>query len=212
VVYLHCNIGDRRDVLPLRDKLLSAGFSLVCFDFGACGHSTGTYLSGGLREQEELATVLSYVCDHFPSFVSRETTPWYLWGHSLGAATALLYVAAAASNSSRSPPRVHVSAVILDSPYTSLLEMSQNIIHNVKTNVLPYAPAFMLQAAAKWIRRSAESEAGFEFHRVRMLSHEACHVCAFNNQDNETRVHRDVVYIGTCDDPATEDRCHIIIG
>ncbi|ETV73206.1 hypothetical protein, variant [Aphanomyces astaci] len=86
VLFLHSNMGTRVDALAIRDHVLAAGFSLASFDFGGSGHSTGTYITGGVREAVDVGYVLEFLKANY------DLHRFFLWGHSLGAAAALLYM------------------------------------------------------------------------------------------------------------------------
>ncbi|KAF0688435.1 Aste57867_19951 [Aphanomyces stellatus] len=163
IVYLHSNMGSRLDALSIREYALGGGCHLAAFDFGGSGMSTGTYITGGLREATDLRNVLAYLQTTF------HMERFLLWGHSLGAAAILLYLAEEAAKKTKAASESpHIHGVVLDSPYTTFQDMTESLIQTVKANGLP-APAPLLRLGMSMVTRSIEARAGFKLQQVNPL-------------------------------------------
>jgi pimeloyl-ACP methyl ester carboxylesterase len=68
------------------DVLIPRGFSLFCFDFSGSGHSDGEYVTLGSNESDDLKLILESLKSN------PKITGFGLWGRSMGAVTALLYI------------------------------------------------------------------------------------------------------------------------
>ena len=83
ILYLHGNSSCRVESLTLF-PFLPSGFSLAAFDFIGCGNNEeAEIISLGVRESEQIATVVKYLRSHHYEVI--------LWGRSMGAASALKY-------------------------------------------------------------------------------------------------------------------------
>ena len=110
LVYLHSHSATRLEGLPLLDEIMPK-FNLCVFDFSGCGKSTGEFVTLGIKEKGDLECVLKelesrFRCEHF-----------FLWGRSMGAATAILF----ASDEKNLKYEIH--GMILDSPFGRAKEM-----------------------------------------------------------------------------------------
>ena len=73
-----------------------------------------------------------------------------LWGRSMGAATSIMYSATDPS----------IACVVLDSPFASLSQLSQELVQNQD---LPVAvPAFAVSLGLKMIRKTILTKANFD--------------------------------------------------
>ncbi|EQC26182.1 hypothetical protein SDRG_15986 [Saprolegnia diclina VS20] len=167
VVYMHSNMASSIDAIPIRDACLGAGFAFAAFDFGGCGLSTGPFVTGGFEERLQLQAVLSTLSALEPAYKQV-----FLWGHSLGAATALEFTAMAPEGDTT------VAGLVLDSPYTSLADMIQSCFENAKSQGL-YLPGFVLWMTMALARKSIQSRAGFSVDAVHPENaSRKCHVPA----------------------------------
>jgi alpha/beta superfamily hydrolase len=85
-------------------QLLKHSIALCSFDFCGCGNAEGDYLTMGYYEQQDVREVVDHLISQF------RVSSLALWGKSMGAVTALLYLG----------KTLDIKAVILDSPYRSL--------------------------------------------------------------------------------------------
>jgi pimeloyl-ACP methyl ester carboxylesterase len=150
VVMLHGNCSSRMESLSAVPVLLPMNVTVLCFDFAGCGKSGGEFISLGWFEKDDVALVV----DHLRS--SGRTSYVGLWGRSMGAATALLHA-------HRDPS---IAGMILDSPFSSLFKLSEEI-GKQHTKL----PGFMLKAGMSLVRKSIQSRAGFDIRKVNPIEH-----------------------------------------
>lgn len=116
VIYCHGNCGSRCDALEITKEVLPIGVSVFALDFSGSGLSEGEYVSLGYYESWDLKAVIQYIKE------SKQASSIGLWGRSMGAACCILYA-------SCDP---EISFLILDSPFTSLKEVSEQLILSYK--------------------------------------------------------------------------------
>jgi len=85
-------------------RLLPLGITLFCFDFSGSGHSAGSYISLGFYERFDIETVIAYLRS------TKQVSTIGLWGRSMGAATALMFVEMDQS----------IAGIVVDSAFASL--------------------------------------------------------------------------------------------
>ena len=129
ILYLHGNTGTRGTQHRVQQYKYFAdrGYHVVTFDYRGFGDSTCTPTERGMMEDSLL--VWNWIQKHAPK--SRV----FIWGHSLGAAAATylsreLWVKGAA----------HPRGVILDAPFTSMIEAAAN--HPFGAPYWPVLPLF----------------------------------------------------------------------
>lgn len=117
LLYLHGANGARDEVISQLSYLLPIGVTVFAFDFAGSGLSEGDYVTQGAGEQEDIATVTSYL----QSMGSVSSV--VLWGRCLGASVALMYCA-----------REHhsISGLVVDSPYSDLVRLTEEVIEDAK--------------------------------------------------------------------------------
>ncbi|GLD92785.1 hypothetical protein PINS_up001364 [Pythium insidiosum] len=86
IVYLHGISSSRKECVYIRDRVLSAGFSLFALDLSGSGLSDGDRMSYGFFEKDDLRVVLDYL------FATASASSVGIWGRCLGGATALLHL------------------------------------------------------------------------------------------------------------------------
>lgn len=67
--------------------MLSLGVNLCIFDFAGYGNSEGTFVSLGSKEIWDIECVIEHLKEHY------RQKKFILWGRSMGAVAALLYLA-----------------------------------------------------------------------------------------------------------------------
>lgn len=145
VIYSHGNCGSRCDALDIAKSLLPIGVSIFAFDFSGSGLSDGEYVSLGYYESWDLKTVIQYVKN------SKKASCIGLWGRSMGAASCILYASCDA----------HISFLILDSPFTSLKEVSEQLISSYKV-----FPSSVFRFVFNSLRNSILKHAHFDILEV----------------------------------------------
>ena len=116
IIYCHGNCGSRCDALDIAKSLLPIGVSIFALDFSGSGLSDGEYVSLGYYESWDLKNVIEFIKQ------SGKATCIGLWGRSMGAASCILYA-------SCDP---EITFLILDSPFTSLKEVSEQLMSSYK--------------------------------------------------------------------------------
>ncbi|KAJ8611470.1 hypothetical protein CTAYLR_005152 [Chrysophaeum taylorii] len=134
VVYLHSNSSCRLAAVksPVLETVSKSSASLVAFDFSGCGRSEGDYVTLGVQEKDDVATVVEDI---------RRSSPdakIILWGRSMGAVSAILFG--------------QVDAMVLDSPFSSM----RQLVDDVAKRALPRVPSCCVGCIAFQLRRSAK--------------------------------------------------------
>ena len=169
IVYCHGNCGTRLDSFDIVETLIPMGISVFAFDFAGSGLSGGKYVTLGYFEQEDIRVVVAHLR------TTEGITSVSLWGRSMGAASAILYAA--------TDPQVH--ALVLDSPFTSLTEVSKDMIQSYKYVPSSFAGP-ILQALRKRIKNVAEFDIE-EVSPIKVIS--KCRMpCAFIHSVEDTVV------------------------
>jgi len=111
-------------------------------DLSGSGWSDGEFISLGHHEQQDLRVVLDHL--RTCSFVSSIG----LWGRSMGAVTAIL----------RASEDPSIAACVLDSPFSSLRKVAEELVANKRINM----PGFLTEFALHLVRGEVQSRAGFD--------------------------------------------------
>ena len=146
VIYLHGNSSCRAESLEALPPLLNAGVTLLAFDFAGSGLSEGEYVSLGWYEREDLGTVVKHVRE------SGLVSTIGLWGRSMGAVTALLFV-------DRDPS---IACVVCDSPFASFRLLAQELVESAQVRI----PGFAVGLAMRAIRSSCKTRAKFDVFKI----------------------------------------------
>ena len=125
IIYLHGNAGNQMEGLSYADEILPLGADLCTFDFSGCGNSDGQWVTLGYKEKDDLKAVVAYIQKRWG------VKSIGLWGRSMGAATALMYMA--------ENPGI-VQCVALDSGFASLRQVMS--IFDAMAGQLGFAPNF----------------------------------------------------------------------
>ena len=129
ILYLHGNTGTRGTSHRVRQykSFTKRGYHVITFDYRGFGDSTCTPSERGLMEDALLEW--GWIHTHAPR--SRV----FIWGHSLGSA-----VATHLSQELWEKRSVHPKGVILDAPFTSMIEAATN--HPFGAPYWPVLPLF----------------------------------------------------------------------
>lgn len=109
VILVHGIDGNRSNMLPRAAFLVHNGYDVLDMDLRGHGGSGGNYASPGYLEARDILGAIDYLR------MRRQPAPFAVMGHSYGAVAALW----AATQSS------DIAAVIADSPYLSLSDMTK---------------------------------------------------------------------------------------
>jgi pimeloyl-ACP methyl ester carboxylesterase len=99
-------------------------YDMVAFDFAGCGHSEGQFITLGYNEREDVYVVINRVRNEYG------IKNIYLWGRSMGAATAIFYTAKYGG----------IKGIISDNSYSDL----DVLINELSDDYLPFLPTFLL--------------------------------------------------------------------
>ena len=148
VIYLHCNSSSRLEGMNMMEYLFEHGINLFVFDFAGSGLSEGEYISLGYHEKDDVKVIVDFV----------ECLPGVgkigLWGRSMGAATAMMYV--------HTDPRI--SCVVMDSPFADFKALAKQLCLT-KINL----PNFILDTALSVINRTIKSKNGLDINKLRPI-------------------------------------------
>lgn len=167
VVYAHGNASSRVEGLSQLALCLSLhpGVQFIALDCCGSGRSEGEFVSLGLKEQEDVVAVLDaeracYRCCSAAAERDQDDGlgKLVLWGRSMGAVTSLLVA------STREPD---VAAVVCDSAYSSLKELSLDVARRGAEGI----PSFIASSALRWVRDSVFRRAAFDLFEVDALKH-----------------------------------------
>jgi dienelactone hydrolase len=113
------------------------------------------YITLGLRESEDLRTVVSHLRQ------GGRVTKIGLWGRSMGAATSLFY-------GQKDPS---VAALVLDSPFSKLTDLVHELVNVFgRERGLPPAPRQLVRGAVALMRYSIKRKAGFDISQLDVLA------------------------------------------
>ena len=126
IIYCHGNSSSQAEIKFYLNRILQEEINVFTFDFSGCGKSEGEYISLGLHEKMDLKIVIDFVYK-LPN-VGRIG----LWGHSMGAATILLYAA--------KDPRI--TCICVDSPFSDLAQLLKEFADNTIS-----VPGFVFSSA-----------------------------------------------------------------
>lgn len=153
VIYLHGNGSCRVESTMLLSLFLPYSVSVFSFDFSGSGRSQGDYISLGVHEKHDIAAVIKYLNTTFkiPYIV--------LWGHSMGAATALMY------SGMKDEYKGVVKGLVLDSSFASFDKLAQTMVNDMPLPIgIP--KKLILTVGVRAIRKLVRERAGFDVHDI----------------------------------------------
>ncbi|MFC1482771.1 alpha/beta hydrolase [Candidatus Margulisiibacteriota bacterium] len=86
IIFSHGIADNKNEFVRHFKNLYKEGYAFFTFDYRAHGKSGGHMSTLGVKEQEDLVTVINYVRERFHGFGQK----YYLIGHSMGSTIALL--------------------------------------------------------------------------------------------------------------------------
>lgn len=148
IIYLHGNAGSRIDSLKYVRIILENQINLFCFDFAGCGLSEGEYISLGFHEKEDLKIIVDFI-SKLPYVGSIG-----LWGHSMGAATAILF----AANDER------IKCICADSSFSDFNVLAKEMVNkNIKL------PNFIFSTAISFLRKTIMKKNGLDISNLKPI-------------------------------------------
>uniref|UniRef100_M4B336 Serine aminopeptidase S33 domain-containing protein n=1 Tax=Hyaloperonospora arabidopsidis (strain Emoy2) TaxID=559515 RepID=M4B336_HYAAE len=179
VVYLHSNIGSRRDALRVRDAALQRGFSVLAFDCCGSGLSDGVYVTMGWNEAMDLVAVLHSVES------DASVSELCLYAHSMGVFPAVTNLAARAAGAAnlkmqaklQTLPRAlrtaetrqklkPIRALVLDSAYASIKDVNVGVLREMQDEGFA-VPKAVLKVATAAINQSVKKRTGVDIELLR---------------------------------------------
>lgn len=154
VIYLHGNCSSRLEAVHcgcLR-VLLPLSISVLCFDFSGSGLSEGEYVSLGWHERDDLRHIVAHLRG-----LGRVSTIG-LWGRSMGAVTACMFVDDDPS----------IAGLVVDSPFSSLRRLAEELAGDF---VGWKVPKLILQPALSMVRSTIQAKAEFDLDNVEPIRH-----------------------------------------
>lgn len=110
VVLAHGYLMNRAEPIPLAKRLYEEGLACLVFDFRAHGVSGGRLSSVGPHEKNDVLAMVQHARAEYPD------KPIWIWGSSMGGAATVLATEAM---------EVRPDALVLDSPYSSLIRANE---------------------------------------------------------------------------------------
>lgn len=168
IIYLHGNAGSRMESLDVLPCALAMGCSFFAFDFSGSGLSGGEHVSLGWYEQHDLASVITHLRS------TNSAGRLFLWGRSMGAATALFYAA-----SRRQSCEVH--GMVLDSPFSDFESVAtERVDHAASKGHISSGASCIAPLMLVMLSSSIEAAAGFDPRKLEPITAAShCTVPAF---------------------------------
>ena len=149
VIYLHGNASSQLEGRFLVPNFVPRDIMVCCFDFVGCGMSDGDYWSLGWFEKMDVELVMTEL--HASFNVNR----FFLWGRSMGAATAVMV---------QSP---WLKGIIVDSGYSNVPRLFKDIAKQTKI------PACFLPGGVWVFCKLIRSMAKFDPRRLKPVEYAA---------------------------------------
>lgn len=148
ILYVHGNGSCRLEALqgPLT-VALTVGISLCAIDTSGAGLSEGNFVSLGYHESSDVYDVAEYLKK------TGRASLIALWGRSAGAVAALLTV------STKAPL---LSAVVADSPFTSLIALAKELVGQHTQKSTFRIPDLFVDLALSWVAGVVRKQADFD--------------------------------------------------
>jgi fermentation-respiration switch protein FrsA (DUF1100 family) len=157
LIYLHTHNGSKLEAVPLVESILGLGLNVCIFDFAGYGNSEGSTVSLGCKEIWDIECIVEHLKEHFCQY------RFILWGRSMGAVAALLYLSTksllAASREKVEGMSKELSVVggIYDSPFYSLEKLTLEL--GSKSSSIPEV---FLKPLIYFLKSSLKSEINFD--------------------------------------------------
>eukprot|EP00188_Purpureofilum_apyrenoidigerum_P002061 Plantae.Rhodophyta-Purpureofilum_apyrenoidigerum.ctg22258.p1 GENE.Plantae.Rhodophyta-Purpureofilum_apyrenoidigerum.ctg22258~~Plantae.Rhodophyta-Purpureofilum_apyrenoidigerum.ctg22258.p1 ORF type:complete len:539 (-),score=82.62 Plantae.Rhodophyta-Purpureofilum_apyrenoidigerum.ctg22258:352-1947(-) len=151
VIYLHGNASSRAEARSVISAIVPYNIKLVGVDLSGSGMSEGDFISLGYYEKSDVAALVKHLLDN------RMASRIALWGHSMGASTAIMYCG--------SYPAHHIKCMILDSGYASFDKLAEETVER-----MPLPPGIprklLLSVGVRHVRKIVRERAGFDLNEV----------------------------------------------
>ena len=161
VIYLHGNSSSRCEAVSELKYLLPFNMTVFAFDFAGCGKSEGNYISLGYYEKFDVKCVVEFLQK------TKKVSTIGIWGRSMGAVTAILYIGNFCDN--------NIAGIVLDSAFSSLLELIFELAKK-KVNL----PDFIFKEIYEMLKNTIKEKANFFLEDVEPKNYvKKCFIPAF---------------------------------
>jgi len=156
VIYCHGNGSCRMEAESIVKLLTCYGVGVFAMDFSGSGMSQGEFISLGVYEKYDIQVAVEYLRVH------RNAKNIALWGHSMGAATVLMYAGMSNNNQNETEK---LACIIVDSAYASFDKLAETLVHQMG---LPVAvpKRIVLTVGVRFVKKSVKERAGFSLDDV----------------------------------------------
>ena len=148
IIYLHGNCSSRLEGLYLLPFLINLNINLFVYDFAGCGLSDGEYISLGFHEKNDLKIIINFL-EKIPHVKKIG-----LWGHSMGAATSLIYA----------PLDNRIKCVCSDSSFSEFFELAKELAKK-KINF----PDVILNGVLKVLKNTIKNKNNMDISEINPL-------------------------------------------
>lgn len=125
IVFLHGYGSNYSRSTFLLDHTVQHNMCLFAFDFSGSGYSEGNVVSFGVREQNDIKTVVNYL-------TAQGVSSIVLWGFSMGASAAIMYAA-------QNPKPPTLKGLVLDAPYGSIERVFEELARHKLYIMKPFS-------------------------------------------------------------------------
>eukprot|EP01156_Anaeramoeba_ignava_P007606 Anaeramoba_ignava/a352826_35.p1 GENE.a352826_35~~a352826_35.p1 ORF type:complete len:351 (-),score=104.71 a352826_35:43-1065(-) len=147
VIYCHGNAANQCSAIEYAAYLLPQNIAVLGFDFAGCGNSDGDYISLGFHEAFDIKAIVQFLRRK-----SLNISSIGIWGRSMGAVSTVLYCATDPT----------ISAVILDSPFSDLNQLINELVELSPVKI----PKLLFKTALGLVKGTIKKQANFEIGKV----------------------------------------------
>lgn len=163
VILFHGYSAEKTSLLPEADALLKLGASVMLVDFRGSGGSSESYTTIGVRESDDVASVVSFAKEN----LSHSCT--VLFGQSMGAVAMLRAV---------HDHGIQPDAVIMEAVFDTMLNTVRNRFHAMRIPSFPSAELLVFWGGRQW------GFDGFRHNPVDYASSVHCPVLFMHGRDD----------------------------
>ena len=149
IIYLHGNCSSRLEGLYLLPFLIPYNINLFVYDFAGCGLSEGEFISLGFHEKNDLKIIINFL------FKFPHVKKIGLWGHSMGAATSLMYT----------PLDNRIKCVCSDSSFSEFFVLAKELAKK-KINF----PDVILNGVLNVLKNTIKNKNNFDINEINPLN------------------------------------------
>lgn len=148
IIYLHGNASSQLEGRFLVPLLIPLGISVFLFDFAGCGLSEGDIVTMGKNESDDVVEIIDFLETNY------SIHKIFLWGRSMGAATAIFTIA----------KRQDIAGIVVDSPYAKIINAVLSIAKE------HHASIFLTKDFEDRLKVHSINKLGFDITKMNPLS------------------------------------------